>query len=300
MEYEPSAWLPDSPFRSPAWRYLRALWLVERGKRAKPIFDDAGVRRIKCYLSTTSRTGPDPTCAEPEENDSTITRALRLFRDGPEELRWRLEAYLLTTEPLEAVAARCALPLATVQTYQDCFFAVRPCREASDWVWHCAIRAGSWNGFGVDYPGCVWKAFGFVAGPLALELAVAVTTGAPFPGWVREACGTNPAYEEARLRVVGKLVVAALRTNAPAGLGPLVKARQRLRRLDRQALGTVDGPDSLLPAMEGFLRWVGGRARPAPQKAAAPQTSGGRAEDRCDEAEAGRRATMDLFSESLT
>jgi hypothetical protein len=44
MEYGPSVWLPDSPLRSPAWRYLRALWLIERGQRAKPRFDDAARR----------------------------------------------------------------------------------------------------------------------------------------------------------------------------------------------------------------------------------------------------------------
>jgi hypothetical protein len=48
-----------------------------------------------------------------------LADALQLFRDEPPHKKWRLESYLLTTEPLNTVAARCSVSLATVQTYHD-------------------------------------------------------------------------------------------------------------------------------------------------------------------------------------
>ena len=124
----PSDWLPGSPSSSPARRWLRALWLVERGQRAKPRFDDDGVQRAKRFLIACVRSAKGPAIAR--KADPALADALQLFRDESPRKRWRLEGYLLTTEPLETAAARCSVPLATAQTYHDIFFDVRPSRAA--------------------------------------------------------------------------------------------------------------------------------------------------------------------------
>src|SRR3984957_13459007 len=91
----PSDWLPGSPFGSPARRWLRALWLIDLGKRAKPRFDDDGVRRAKEFLSACGRSAKGPAMAR--KADPALANALQLFRAEPPHKKWRLESYLLTT-----------------------------------------------------------------------------------------------------------------------------------------------------------------------------------------------------------
>jgi hypothetical protein len=256
----PSYWLPGSSFRSPARRWLRALWLVERGQRAKPRFDDDEIRRrVKRFLSACGRDAKGPAMAR--KADPALADVLQLFRDEPSHKKWRLEAYLLTTEPLETAAARCSVSLATAQTYHDIFFDVRPHREARDWVWLRAIRAGAWNGFGRDFPGSLWKGFAYSAGPLALEFAVAVTTDAPLPEWVRDTLNLTSPYEEARFRLRCKFAVAALTTESPTEFAALVEARRQFKGLECQTSEGRDETDGMATAMGDFLKTVGGRIK---------------------------------------
>jgi hypothetical protein len=255
----PSDWLHDSPFRSPARRWLRASWLVDRGKRVKPRFDDDGVRRAKRFLSACGRDAKGPAMAR--KADPALADALQLFREEMSHKKWRLEAYLLTTELLETAAARCSVSLATAQTYHDIFFDVRPYRQARDWIWLRAIGAGAWNSFARDFPGSLWKGFAYSAGPLALEFAVAVTTDAPLPGWVRATLNLASPYEESRLRLQGKFLIAALITESPAELAALVDARRQFKDLERHTTEGRYATDGMATAMEDFLKTVGGRIK---------------------------------------
>jgi hypothetical protein len=255
----PRYWLPGSPFRSPARRWQRASWLLDLGKRVNPRFDDDGVRRAKQFLSECGRSAKG--LAKARKADPALADALQLFRAEPPHKRWRLESYLLTTEPLETAAARCSVSLATAQTYQDLFFDVRPYLAARDWIWLRAIGAGAWNCFGRDFPGSLWKGFAYSAGPLALEFAVAVTTDAPLPGWVRDTLNLNSPYEEARLRLRCKFLIAALTTESPTELAALVKARRQFKSLECQTSAGRDETDGMARAMEDFLKTVGGRIK---------------------------------------
>jgi hypothetical protein len=280
MDSTPAAWLPHSPLLSPAWRWGRARWLCERGQRPQPRLDDDGVRRARQFLLAAGSGEGGSVSARAPRADPALAQAYQLFRGEPPHTRWRLEAYLLTAEPLAAVARRCALPLATVHTYHDTFFAVRPRLDARDWVMTQAVRAGAWDGFARDYPGCVWKGFAYAAGPLALELAVAVTTDGPLPGWARASCPGRAAYREARLRLACQLILAALTAQSGAELGPVVEARERLRRLDRQAAQARDEPAGLLPVREEFLASVvTGRRKPGGKTGAERPKSMKRASD---------------------
>jgi hypothetical protein len=255
----PSYWLPGSPFGSPARRWLRALWLVERGQRTKPRFDDDEIRRVKRFLSACGRDAKGPAMAR--KADPALADALQLFCNEQSHKKWRLESYLLTTEPLETAAARCSVSLATAQTYHDIFFDVRPYLAARDWIWMRAIGAGAWNCFGRDFPGSLWKAFAYSAGSLALEFAVAVTTDAPLPGWIRATLNLASPYEEARLRLHGKFLIAALTTKSPTELTALVDARRQFKDLECQTPEGRYATDGMATAMEDFLKTVGGRIK---------------------------------------
>src|SRR5262245_17829602 len=106
MDDGPLAWLPDSPFRSPSWRWRRASYLRECGGRTDPRIDDAWVLRACRYLEADGADG-GRTRTRPGRRDAPVRAALDLARAEPPHPRWRLEAYLLTDVPLEDVARRC-------------------------------------------------------------------------------------------------------------------------------------------------------------------------------------------------
>jgi len=295
-----SAWLPGSFYRTPAWRFARAGWLFERGKRINRRFDDEWVARTRRFLAAQGRNPSGPDRRRSARLDPPLQGALDLSREEHPHRRWQVEAFLLTPEPLEEVARRCDLPVETLEAYHEVLFHVRPHLGAGDWIMARVVGTSWWRGFG-DLPlGALWKYAAHTAGPRALEAMIAVTTGQPFPEWVRDSMSTDPACEEARLRLLGKLAVAALKTNSPAEWESLLEAREQLRGLDPEALATPDEPNGLLPAMEGFLKSLSGGKLPGRNKAAGPPKSEEGAQEHGGEGEAGWRATAESLLETLT
>src|SRR5262249_31939135 len=125
METESSAWLRRG-FCSADWRWQRACWLQETGQRPDRRLDDAWVRRARHFLDAEG-CGPDGAVpGRPDRHDPAVARALQLSRVDPPFDRWQLEGYLLTAEPLEAVARHCALSVEAVEAYHALLFDVRP------------------------------------------------------------------------------------------------------------------------------------------------------------------------------
>jgi hypothetical protein len=256
MDISPITWLPDSPFRVPSWRFARASWLQERGKRASRRFDDEWVARAWRFMTTESRS------SRTSRLDSVIAMAAEISREGDGTRRWQIEAFLLTSEPMEKIADRVHLPVEVIHAYHQLFFDVRPHLRAGDWIMSQAI--GTWHakGFAGMPIGALWKYFGYIGGPIAVEILIALTTDAPFPEWVRETFTDQPAYEERRLRVLGKLVIGALTATSSKQWEVLIEARTALRKLDHEVTGTLDQPTDLLPVMEKFLSSIGQRRKP--------------------------------------
>jgi len=171
--------LPHSPLRSPAWRFLRASNLIERGDRVHPEHDDSWIERFTSFL-TTAENSTDTT-GKPGRHpqyDHDLAAAFAIHC-GPAAARGLLEAYLLTDVPLDFVAARCDLSLTVVEAYEALFFCVKDSLQARDWIWTQAIGRTTPAGYRADYPAKIWRAFGFAGGPLILETVIAVTTGQP-------------------------------------------------------------------------------------------------------------------------
>jgi hypothetical protein len=183
-----------------------------------------------------------------------------------------VESYLLTELPLEEVGRRCSLPPATVDAYTHLFFACRENPGASDWLMTRVVGGGPWNSFAGGRLDVLWRYAGFAAGHRALEVVIAITTDRPLPGWVRTSGSKSRAYDERRLRLLGKLTLAAMTARSDAELGPLLEARERLRVLDRQA-GNAAGEDQALSAMEQLLKGLGSPRAPAPGKKARAQAA---------------------------
>ena len=263
----PSQWLPGSFFRSPRWRWLRANWLFERGRRASTRIDDDWVRRAKRCVVATHPQKPIG-CKRSARPDAAVMAASDLAQEESPHRRWMVEALLLTDEPLETIAGKVDLPVEIAEAYAQVFWDVRSNLRASDWVMSHAIGTTWLEGFAGLPLGSLWKYAAYTAGPRALEVTIAVTLEQPLPNWWRAsfADSADALYAESRFRFKAKLTVAALTAKSPEELKPLVDARSQLDRVERKE-GVDSGDRSgMLPAMEQFLKTCVRRrkARPKP------------------------------------
>jgi hypothetical protein len=262
MEPEGSAWLRGG-FCSADWRWQRACWLQETGQRPDRRLDDAWVARARHFLDAAAGDYDDMALGRVDRPDPAVARALQLSRADPPFDRWQLEGYLLTAEPLEAVARHCALPVEAVEAYHALLFDVRPRLTARDWIAARALRSVPGNGCGGEQPGGVWKLCAYAAGPRVLEVVMAVTLHRPLPDWVHAPGGRLRPERQARLRLSCKLLVAALTTPSAEVLKALVAIAGRARTLEADAAGPPARTDGLLPALQDFLHVLGRRPRPA-------------------------------------
>lgn len=266
-----SDWLPDSPFRKPDWRWKRACWLMERGKRVSRRLDDDWVRRAKEFVKRQRAASPT-TARSSGTSEAALQEALFLAAEAPDHDRWKVEALLLTRQPFDAVASACRLDIETVEAYHALHFDVRPRLGATDWIMARVIGTCWAEGFATLPLGALWKYAAFSGGPGVLEVVIAVTTGKPLPAWLRNSFIKNPNYEEARLRLKAKLTVAALTAGPTEDITPLLQMHSRALALEDRTVRTRDKPEGLLPVMQGFLKSVvsGKRTR---RKASALRTT---------------------------
>ena len=244
------SWLRHSFFRLPSWRYARASWLHDRCRPISPDIDDEWVLRALRFLKSPNRSGSTRVHRDSRRRDAPIVLALNLAQDADAKRRWQIESLLLTTLPMVELASRFDLPVDVIEAYHQLFFEVRPHLAAGDWIMSQAIGTSYADGFAGLPLGSIWKFFGFAYGARAVEIIVAVTTNAPLPSWAREFFAGRPAYEEARFRFLGKLVVDALCAGSPQQLAAVIEARMRLRKLDRQVTDTPDEPPDLVSTIE--------------------------------------------------
>ena len=258
MDGQFTDWLPDSFYRSPFWRVLRASYLLETGLPADATIDDDWVAVAKDLLAAIER-----------HDLSTVPEAVRAAYEvwaADQMPRWLVEAQLLTPRTLDEIATECALAEPVVHAYAELFFDVRSRLQARDWVMSLAVRSHPMNDFAGPQPAGLWKFFAFTGGELVLDVVVAVTLNRPLPEWLRSQFTTNPRVEEQRLRLKVKLAIAALTAKGVYELGTVVEMAEQLRDLDKVAGVPVNEAESLTPLVREFFTMLS-RPQPAGQEA---------------------------------
>lgn len=263
-------WLPQSVFRSPRWRWLRATWLNEHDRPADSRIDDDWVERAGRAQMSHEPKDHREAPRKRAKADWAVQEALNLFRSEEPYLRWKVEALLLTREPLGEVAKHADLSVEVVEAFHQLFFDVRPHLHAGDWIMLRAIGCGPWNNFNGELPGALWKYAAYTGGVRILEAVIALTLDLPFPDWLRESARPDAAYQEARLRLLGKLTLNLMTAQSQEEVDRIVQARARIDRLDRQVTGEKVDPAQKAQVMEGFLRALNPHrgARPGKQTVA--------------------------------
>ncbi len=238
----------NNPFRSPAWRWDRALSFSRRRLRVHRRGDEWIVRAHRLIVETANR-GQYSARTKRCETDLAVKQALDIWRDGQSAKRWKLEALLLTQLPLEEIAIRCDTRVTTVEAYHELFFHVRPFVAARDWLMLKAVRCGPWNGFAGDVGG-LWRYAAFIGGPIVLDAVIAITTSRPLPNYIAEALGNKSGRSlcEARLRALVGLTVAMI--TAGSNATELLRIRQQLDKLTGDA---AENNDPVLALMGRFF-----------------------------------------------
>jgi hypothetical protein len=156
---------PFDPCPRTDWRYDLARWLHRLGRRPKRQ-DDAWVKKAFRYLGH-PQDRVLPADLQPLDDALKIRQV-----NGP--IRWRLEAYLLTSEPIEENAKTCGLDFPILEAYEAIFFDVKKHLHVSDYVpLRCLPRRGI---LGVDpdnIPGLL-NLVAYHGGPDALKTALRV------------------------------------------------------------------------------------------------------------------------------
>lgn len=164
-------WLPGSFYRRPEWRWLRAEYLHQTGRRLDKRLDDDHVAQARNLLAQRFRK---------RSKVAEIDAAYDVWA-GNEFTRGELEARLVTDEPEADIAAKLGLPLPVVEAYQSVFFDVRTKKSAIHWLHHQAIGYSPFRGFFGPMPFAAWKLAALVGGSYWLNQTIPATLAKPLP-----------------------------------------------------------------------------------------------------------------------
>jgi hypothetical protein len=155
------------PLRSPAWRWERAQWLLDRHFYFSRLRDDQLTGRTLRYLRQLLRSHRYH-LAQAAKRDPDLAAAHRLYvSDGRAALL--LEARLLMGQDSVEIERLMGVPASVVDLYEAVFFQCCDRLRARDWVVCCALdMPPSAASIGPD-KAAVLKRFAFFGGPLVLD-----------------------------------------------------------------------------------------------------------------------------------
>jgi hypothetical protein len=166
---------PDSPVRSPAWRWHRAEQLRHLGPRAWEQADDEWVTRAGSFLAWQAEQEAGSDAPVPDEF-AGIAEARRLWAKGNEWDRCLIEARLLAGASHPDIAEKTGVSVAAVEAYAHLYYDIEPRRANTGYMIHVAIGPGVHSGEPMALP-LVVKMMAFAGGPHVLDAVLATCAG---------------------------------------------------------------------------------------------------------------------------
>jgi hypothetical protein len=157
-----------SPFTPPDWRYLRARYLVEEGKRPSRRDDQATLEAWRFFR----RLGR---CDDQRQRERVRRRwphlaaAVELHKDADALRRAELEGRLLARQPVDVVAGRLGLSPGAVGAYCSLYFDVLKVLDAGDYIVLQVIGLSPSRTVSEKDAGTWVRLFGWLGGPHVLE-----------------------------------------------------------------------------------------------------------------------------------
>jgi hypothetical protein len=175
---EAMRWLSPLPNFARRWEEAARLVKVKPGERQ---CNDAAVAAAAEYLDALARCTTDHERAAVQRQSPEITEARAIF-DADNPCRWELEAYLLSGESDEEVAARLGLSPHTVATFVSLFCAMRDFVDQPEWLASKMFGCAFTLHFRDNQLREFWAWVGICGGPVLLKRVIAEFHAAWQPG----------------------------------------------------------------------------------------------------------------------
>jgi hypothetical protein len=148
--------------RSPDWRWRRANYLVDQGRRVFSDRDDADTAQAVRFLRWSARWHK---LATADHQFGAVYAAHQLHLAGG-HAAWHVQARLLAREEPAEIARHTGIPVGIVDHYERLFFHCSDRLGARDWVVAQLIGPGQAS---PPDPAAVLKSFAYFGGPLVLD-----------------------------------------------------------------------------------------------------------------------------------
>jgi len=226
-----------SPYRVPDWRWRRACHLHDCRQHFSHWREDEETAHALAYRRALERchSGRDQLLVK---RWLALEAARRLAEsDGP--LRWEIQGRILAGQNDVDIGDCCGLTADTIRCFEAIFFHVRDrLVKGRDWI--ATHVLGPSQGLGR-----IWMAFGYYTGVDLFEVIMAASQDRPLPARVIQSCTGDRYLFEVRVRLSGKLAIAAMQIPANVPLRQIAELHFQARQMD-SAQNSVAMNDTIL------------------------------------------------------
>ncbi len=230
---------PSNPFRSCSWRWESAR-IIREGKvrgAIKKFSEDAWV--VKAYKFQRELA----TCKDEVDRYDLMDKypelygAYLIYQRGEEQdrhpLRFAIEARILADQDELDISTNLGISPKTVQAYEKLFFNVKEKLSNQDYIMTCVIGPSVHAGMSDRDYDLLWKLFGYLYGPAALDAFIHTTTRRHRPETLADIDAT--LAEAVRSSVQRKVaVVARTYTVNPFSQSELLNIYARLLEMEKE------------------------------------------------------------------
>jgi hypothetical protein len=216
------------PYRAVDWRWQLGVELAEDVEGPFRCSNDVGVREARRFWTQWRRCRDDADRRLLAGRMPSVYHAFSIYRDPGRIIRPALEARLLADESPDAIADKQATAPSVVQAYECLFYDVRNRLRHRDYIVNKVIGPRLHCGeAGWDHE-VVWKFFGFVGGPLVLDVVMDTCHIGMRPASLPDVPRFFADDSQATIRCSLAVAARALWSGDPAMAAALIRATVRL------------------------------------------------------------------------
>lgn len=248
---------PSNPFRPVNWRWENARAIREgkvRGALRKTT--DQWVLNTHKFQIGLAKCKDDLDRYDLMSVFPDLYSAYLIFNRGGADneqhpMRYVVEARILAAQNDYDIARRLGIPANVIDTYEKVFFNVRERLENSDYIMTCVIGPSVHAGLTDRDYDLLWKLFGYIYGPVALDSFISTTTSRFRPENLSEVDAV--LAEDARASIQRKVaIVARTYTVNPFSQSELLNVYTRLLEMEKET-GSERNRDVILQNVQVML-----------------------------------------------
>ncbi len=246
------------PFRPTNWRWERARWLREHGKYSRKACDDDLTHLAKKFQTERARCSNDLDLMRLEQKLPGVFHAAEIHAREERDVRWTIEAFLLSGTPIPVIAERSATSPEVIWWYEKLFFNVLPFLTARYYITNVVIGTAVHHGLNDREYDLLWKLFGYHGETHVLDFLVTTFCQSQTPPDGPEGVA---AYlnDDGRLTVKRKSAIASrlLPLHNSFSLQIILEHHSKMLEIEKAGPGG-GGSDALMEIVGSMMSSLGG------------------------------------------